>query len=106
MQLPEDIAIDFRHQLELYERENHMPYIASIERLAKKEGREQGLEEGREQGLEEGREEGLLAGKIQILQQILGDPVESELALVNQSIDLLSSKLLELQQRLDSRDPS
>jgi len=33
-----------------------MPYVTSIERLARKEG----LEEGRQEGLEEGRQEGLL----------------------------------------------
>ena len=39
-----------------------MPYITSVERLAKEEGLEEGLEKGREQGLEEGLEKGLEEG--------------------------------------------
>ena len=42
-----------------------MPYITSVERLAKKEGLEEGLEKGREEGLEKGREEGLAKGREQ-----------------------------------------
>ena len=90
MLLPEDIEIQFRSELEKIELENHMPYITSIERISRKEG----------------RKEGLLAGKIQILQQLLADTVENEEILLTQSIDQLTTKLNELQQRFDSRKPS
>ena len=38
-----------------------MPYVTSVERLAKEEG----LEEGLEKGLEKGREEGVIKGREQ-----------------------------------------
>ena len=80
-----------------------MPYITSIERIAKKEGLEQGLKQGLEQGREQGREEGLLVGKIQVLQQVLTEPIESRDTLLGQPIDQLLGKLKTLQQRFDSR---
>lgn len=87
MQLPEDIEIDFRQQLEQYEQETRMPYVTSIERMAKKEG----------------RQEGILAGKIQMLQRILLHEVESEESLLNQPIASLVQKLNDLQQQFDLR---
>ena len=44
-----------------------MRYVTSIERLAKEEGRQQGVLEGREQGVLEGREQGVLEGREQML---------------------------------------
>lgn len=64
-----------------------MPYITSIERLAKQEG----------------REEGLLAGKVQILQRVLAVTIESEESLLKQSVEQLSEKLHDLQQRFDAQ---
>ena len=95
IQLPDDIQLEFRHQLERYEQERRMPYITSIEKMA--------IEKGRE----EGREEGMLVGKIQMLQRILLVPVESEAALLAQATEQLTVKLAELQRRFDvgnSRD--
>ena len=48
----------FRADLHEFEKERQMPYLSSIERLAKEEGREEGHKEGRK----EGREKGLLEG--------------------------------------------
>lgn len=104
MQLPEEIELDFRRELEKYEQENQMPYITSIERLAKNEGREEGREEGRVEGRIEGREKGLFVGKIQVLQQLLADPVEGEEVLLSQPLEQLVGKLSDLQQRLESRN--
>jgi predicted transposase YdaD len=39
-----------------------MPYVTSVERLAKEEGREEGRQEGRQEGRRQGRQEGLLSG--------------------------------------------
>ncbi len=65
--------------------------------------REEGLEEGLEKGLEKGREEGSTAGKIQILQEILGDtPLPTE-DLLQRGHDELSIMLADLQQRLRLR---
>ena len=52
---------------------------------------------------EEGREEGSLAGKIQLLQQLLGDEEIGTDELVQRGSDELSKLLSELQSRLRSR---
>lgn len=65
---------------------------------------EQGVEQGREQGREEGREEGFevgllrgkLVGGIQVMQQVLGQPIVPEPDLLSQSLDdlrVLASQL-------------
>ncbi len=72
-----------------------MPYITSVERLAR--------EEGLEQGLEEGRHEGILAGKIQILQQMLNRPAASTDDLLTEPLKVLEAKIDELMEELRSR---
>ena len=57
----------------------------------------------KEEGREEGREEGLLAGKIQLIQQLLGEESISTESLLNRSTEELSSMLSDLQERLRSR---
>ena len=52
---------------------------------------------------EEGREEGSVVGKIQLLQQLLGDEEVSTPALLQRGSDELSKLLSELQTRLRSR---
>jgi len=64
----------------------------------------QGRKEGREKGREEGREEGKLAGKIQTLQELLGDAVTSDDALLACDRDKLTAELNSLQERLRHRD--
>jgi len=86
LQLPAEIELDFRQQLEQVEQERHMPYITSIERMA--------------------IEKGLLAGKIQMLQRILAEPVESDEALLKQTTEQLARKLDELQQRFEAGSES
>lgn len=51
MDLPPELAHQFKSDLELFEQEKNMPYVTSFERIA--------------------REEGRVAGQIQLLQQIL-----------------------------------
>lgn len=53
MHLSKDLEQRFRVELEEIEEELQMPYVTSIERLAKEEGREQGRDQGREEGLRE-----------------------------------------------------
>ncbi len=67
------------------------------------QGREEGLEKGREEGREEGLERGMLAGKIQLLQDLLGEPVSSKDELLAIGIDALATQLAVLQQRLRDR---
>ena len=57
----------------------------------------------REAGREEGREEGVLAGKILLLQQLLGDKESDTETLVQLGVSELSKLLTELQERLRSR---
>lgn len=51
IQLPEDLAVEFRRELVEYEQQQRMPYITSIEEL------------GRREGWQEGRQEGLIAAQ-------------------------------------------
>ncbi|MEZ6135133.1 MAG: hypothetical protein R3C53_09510 [Pirellulaceae bacterium] len=75
------------------------------------EGREAGREEGREEGREAGREEGeqlglekgKLAGKVQMLEELLGDSVSTDQELVDLGLATLAARLAELQQRLRDR---
>ena len=68
------------------------------------QARFEGMEEGLEQGLEKGIERGTLSGKIQLLQQLLGDSESSLSDLNDTSIAELSVQLQDLQNRLRTRD--
>jgi hypothetical protein len=46
MELPAELQEEFRQQVHAFEQEQHMPYVTSFERLAKKEGRREGRREG------------------------------------------------------------
>jgi flagellar biosynthesis/type III secretory pathway protein FliH len=63
----------------------------------------EGLEAGRVEGREEGRQEGALAGKIQLLEQLLGEESTSTESLLNRTPEELSARLSDLQQQLRSR---
>ena len=71
---------------------------------AHQEGLEKGLEEGLEKGLEKGREEGVLIGKLQLLEQLLGQETTPTEQLSGRSIDELQLLLTGLQSRLRSRE--
>ena len=49
---PEDLAIEFRADLGRLEEDKHMPYVTSVERLAREEGREEGRRENLVEALE------------------------------------------------------
>jgi hypothetical protein len=53
MGLPAELQEGFRQDVYQFEEERQMPYVTSIERLAKEEGREEGRKEGREEGRKE-----------------------------------------------------
>lgn len=57
----------------------------------------------REEGREEKREEGSIAGKVQLLQQLLGDEPNSLPDLLQRGLDELLGLLSQLQQRLRNR---
>ena len=60
-----------------------MPYVTSIEKLARNEGK--------------------VEGKIQLLQDLFGLPVTSDEELERMSVEQMESLLLELRKRLDAR---
>jgi flagellar biosynthesis/type III secretory pathway protein FliH len=66
--------------------------------------REEGRQEGRQEAWQEGLEKGELVGKIQILQQHLGEEPSSTASLRERTISELSNMLSDLQQRLRSRE--
>ena len=53
--LPAELERDFKRKVREYEESKAMPYVTSIERMAKEEGWTQGREKGREEGWEQGR---------------------------------------------------
>lgn len=63
----------------------------------------QGREEGREEGEQRGLAKGKLAEKIQILQELLGEPATTDGELKSLSVDALTTQLAEMQQRLRDR---
>jgi len=70
----------------------------------RKEGREKGLEQGLEQGLEAGCDVGILAGKIQLIQQLLGEKESARSELITQPIPSLTTTLDSLQKKLRDRN--
>lgn len=62
------------------------------------------LEQGREQGREEGREEGELIGRVQMVEELLGEMPTPRANLVAMGTAALTTRLSELQQRLRDRD--
>ncbi len=83
MDLPEDFELQFRDALQQIEKEKNMPYVTSIERIAKVEGKAE--------------------GKIQLLQELLGLKVMSDEELDVMSPQQLEQLLVSLRQRLDAR---
>jgi hypothetical protein len=59
MDLPEPLEIVFRQEMTQYEQEKRMPYVTSIERLARAEGKLEGELEGKSEALLTGIEVGL-----------------------------------------------
>ena len=62
-----------------------------------------GKAEGIKEGIKEGIEEGVLAGKVELLQQILGEEVEPRERLIKKSLEELSKMVELLQAKLTQR---
>jgi flagellar biosynthesis/type III secretory pathway protein FliH len=67
--------------------------------------REEGWHEGRQEGRQEGLEKGKIAGRVQTLQELLGDTVMGDQELEALDLPKLISLAEQLQQRLRNRDP-
>ncbi|MBJ7899141.1 MAG: DUF4351 domain-containing protein [Cyanobacteria bacterium RI_101] len=63
MKLPQNLDKQLWTSIQNLERNKAMPYVLSVERIARQEGRQEGLQEGRQKGLQEGRQEGLQEGR-------------------------------------------
>ena len=50
LRLPEDLEQEFKRELIAFKEQAKMPYVTSIERLSRQEGRTEGRTEGRQQG--------------------------------------------------------
>jgi len=68
LQVPLELQRQLWHDIEQLERNRHMPYITSVERI----GMERGLQQGLQQGKLEGRLEGRLEGELVLLERQLG----------------------------------
>jgi hypothetical protein len=51
MELPAAVAQQFWHDVQDFEKEKQMPYVSSVERMARAEGQREGREEGLREGL-------------------------------------------------------
>ena len=80
MRLPEPELLTFRQELIDYEKAKGMPVLTDIEEYVMKEARQ------------EGRQEGLLVGKIQLLQEMLGEEVAEADALALLSLTELEAR--------------
>lgn len=63
MKLPQDLDKQLWTSIQTLERNKAMPYVLSIERIARQEGLQEGRQEGLQKGLQKGRQEGLLEGE-------------------------------------------
>lgn len=61
--------------------------------------------EGRDEGHRAGVEKGKLAGRVQTLQELLGDPIGSDSALLARPVDELHGLIAELQEQFRRRKP-
>ncbi len=93
MELPLQLEIQFRSQIDNLESEQNMPYITSVERLARKEGRE------------EGREEGVLVGQILFAQKMLRCQQSDRAELLALPIVELQQVLAQLTTSLELNEP-
>ncbi|WP_071190910.1 hypothetical protein [Trichormus sp. NMC-1] len=90
MVLPENLAINFKTEIRSYEEARKMRYVTSIERLAKQEGIEEGLEEGRQLGVLQTSQDSV----IEVLETRFGELPTSIIDAVNNINDLSVLKTL------------
>lgn len=62
MDLPPELERQFVDELHDFEEERKMPYVTSVERVARERGRAEGIQEGRQEGRREGEVAGLQEG--------------------------------------------
>ncbi len=60
LKLPEPEALQFNKEMKLFEEAQTMPYMSTIERMAREKGLLQGIQQGMSEGVEQGRTRGQL----------------------------------------------
>ena len=90
--LPVELQKEFRMNLNAIEKEKRMPYVTSVERLA------------REEGKLEGKLEGIVLGQIQLLAKLVGNELPSNEVLSEKSLSELQELLAELTLKFNSRN--
>lgn len=68
----------------------------------REEGRQEGRQEGHQEGRQEGRQEGLWMGRIQMLQQLMSQPISTDQELETQSLDQLQLTFQSLEAQYNS----
>lgn len=81
--LPPDLDYTFRQDLARFEEENNMPYVTSIERIAREEARKEAREEAREEACKT-----LRLGILQIYEERWGQPSTQVVEKLEQIQDL------------------
>jgi predicted transposase YdaD len=92
------------HLTPLEETRAYKEMKAICEKKGLEQGIKKGIKKGIKTGIKTGIETGLRAGQIQLLQQLLGDPVEKLDQLTELTADSLETKLAELQKRMANRN--
>ncbi|MCP4154228.1 MAG: hypothetical protein GY757_41265 [bacterium] len=86
--LPEELEKQLKQEIIILEEESKMAYVTSWERIARKEG----IEDGRKEGKKEGKKEGILETALEFIKNGVG------LDIIARSTGLSRSKLEELAQ--------
>jgi flagellar biosynthesis/type III secretory pathway protein FliH len=89
MVLPQELAISFKTEIKSYEEARKMRYVTSIERLAKQEGIEEGLQEGRQLGVIQSSQDSV----IEVLETRFG---EIPISIINAVNNLNNSSALKI----------
>jgi hypothetical protein len=87
MDLPTNLELQFKNDLETIEMENSMPYVTSIERLAKAEGQEKGS----------------FVGAIRTYESLLGIASSDDSDLFEKSVEQLAKMANDLKVTVRSR---
>ncbi|MBL8889928.1 MAG: hypothetical protein JNL67_08100 [Planctomycetaceae bacterium] len=103
LDLPRDFAVQFKDHVHQIEMEKQMPYITSIEKLAKLEGEAIGETRGEARGEARGDARGQTKGKIKTFQELLGLAISSDSELDSLTDEAREKLLLELRQSFAAR---
>jgi predicted transposase YdaD len=82
MGLPDDMEREYKEELRQFEQSRIMPYVTSIERIGREEGRQEGLQKGREEGLQKGLE----LGRVETLRQAIMEVIEARFEAPSQQL--------------------